>query len=162
VSLDEELKKLEYIIYKNLATIYTQTESYSDALDSQIKVKIRIIKTRRQLKFHFTNIKAAKLDASDICLWYDMGENAIRLKRFQIARLAFEKSLNIDANYWPSLNNLVILLYALGNYPLCLEYTLKTLKMDKFYMNGLIILKKIQMMPEEMFTKEIESFLEQN
>lgn len=40
--LDEELKKLEYIIYKNLATIHTQTESYADALDSQIKVKFQI------------------------------------------------------------------------------------------------------------------------
>ncbi len=39
---------------------------------------------------------------------------------------------------------------------------MKALKMDKFYMNGLIILKKIQMMDEDIFNKEIEHFIEQN
>jgi hypothetical protein len=39
---------------------------------------------------------------------------------------------------------------------------MKALKMDKFYMNGLIIIKKIQMMDEEIFNEEIKNCIQQN
>jgi hypothetical protein len=107
-------------------------------------------------------IKAAKIDDTDRCLWYDIGENALKLNKFMIARYAFEKCLSIDANDWYSLDNLIVILYALGNYSLCLSHTLNALNLDKFYINGLIIMIKIKLLNDSDLNKEIDSFRDRN
>jgi hypothetical protein len=41
---------------------------------------------------------------------------SLRLGSFLIAKLAFEHSLTINPEYWPSLDNFIVLTYSLGNY----------------------------------------------
>lgn len=64
----------------------------------------------------FVFVQAAKIDASDICLWFEIGQTSLQLDRFLIAKLAFEQSLRLDPAYWPSLDNFIVLVYALGNH----------------------------------------------
>ncbi len=49
-------------------------------------------------------------------MWYQIGENALKLNKFLISKYAFEESLKIDSTFWPSLDNLVVLYYAIGDY----------------------------------------------
>ncbi len=142
---DQPLIKLKYIIYKNLASINKNNkgpEHLSTALGCLIK--------------------AAKLDATDLCLWFDIGSVSLKLERFWIAKLAFEQSLLIDPNHWPSLDSFIVLVYALGDYSLCLKYVFASLKLDKFYVNGIILMKKIQMFEEAFYSQQIEVFVDSN
>ncbi len=75
-------------------------------------------------------IQAANIDSTDLSIWYEMGENALKLNKFIIARYAFEESININSSHWASLDNLIILLYGIGNYS-CNNYF-------KLYINQLI------------------------
>ena len=95
-------------------------------------------------------------------MWYEIGENALRLNKYLIARNAFENCLSIDSSDWFSLDNLIVILFALGNYSTCLEYTFDALKLDKFYLNGLIVLKKIEMLDCEVFSNQVKIFVEIN
>jgi tetratricopeptide (TPR) repeat protein len=142
---DRSLINLKYIIYKNLASINSNNkglEHLSTALDYLIC--------------------AAKLDATDLCLWFDIGSVSLRLERFWIAKLAFEQSLLIDPGYWPSLDSFIVLVYALGDYSLCLRYVFTSLKLDKFYVNGVVLMKKIQMFEEAFYSQQIEVFVDVN
>ena len=63
-----------------------------------------------------TKIKAAKIDSSDSCLWFDMGDSAMKLGKYMIARHAFEECFRLNSTYWECLDNLIVLLYSLGSY----------------------------------------------
>ena len=41
---------------------------------------------------------------------------SLKSKRYLTGKYAFEQALVIDSKHWPSLNNLIILLYAIGDY----------------------------------------------
>lgn len=101
-----------------------------------------------------------KIDDTDRCVWYEIGKNALHLGKFLIARYSFEKSLSIDPHDWFSLDNLIVLLFAFGHYSLCLNYIFDSVKTDKFYVNGLILLKKLEIMDMSYYTKQIEAFKE--
>ena len=60
--------------------------------------------------------QAVKIDATDLCLWFEIGLSSLKQDNYLIAKLAFEQSLKIDSTYWPSLDHFIILVYALGNY----------------------------------------------
>jgi hypothetical protein len=91
------LCRLKYIILKNLASLNSDKKfNFSVALNYLIQ--------------------AAKIDSTDLSVWYEIGENALKLNKFMIARYAFEESLNLNSSHWASLDNLIILLYGLGNY----------------------------------------------
>jgi hypothetical protein len=49
-------------------------------------------------------------------MWHQIGENALKLNKFLISKYAFEQSLKIDSTYWPSLDNLIVLYYSIGDY----------------------------------------------
>jgi hypothetical protein len=104
------------------------------------------------------------------------------LNRYIIAKLAFEQSLRIDSSYWPSLDSFIILLYALGNYArnkiekilicyliiiffinlVCLKYVFNALKLDRFYINAIILMKKIQSFKELFYSQQVELFINNN
>lgn len=44
----------------------------------------------------------------------------------------------------------------------CLRYVFSALKLDKFYMNGIILLKKMALSEEAMYTQQIELFVDAN
>jgi tetratricopeptide (TPR) repeat protein len=138
---DQDLMRLKYVLYKNLSTIHRkQNFNYTKALDFLIQ--------------------AAKIDDTDRCVWYEIGENALHLNKHMIARYAFEQTLSIDPGDWFSLDNLVVILYALGNYSHCLNYVIQSLKLDKFYVNGLIAMKLLTKLNDSYLDKQIEMFVE--
>jgi tetratricopeptide (TPR) repeat protein len=92
-----ELTHLRHLLLKQLASL-SQKQKYDYA---------------NGLNYY---IEAAELDSSDVCLWYEMAQCAFELGNFIIAKLAFEQSLQINPSYWPSLDALIVLLYAIGNY----------------------------------------------
>lgn len=112
------LIQLKYVILKNLASINSQNKlNFSKALNHLIQVVEFNLGRFFFIYFHIINKKkAAKIDNTDLCIWYEIGDNALKLNRYIIAKLAFEQSLRIDSSYWPSLDSFIILLYALGNY----------------------------------------------
>ena len=114
------------------------------------------------LKCFFFVTQAAKIDSSDLSIWFEIAENAFKLDRFLIARYAYEESLRLNEEYWPAIDNLIVLLFGLGNYALCLKYTMHALELDRFYANGIILIKKIQMFNELYYTSQINSFLNLN
>jgi hypothetical protein len=139
---DKTLIQLKYIILKNLASITSEREDYASSLNHLIE--------------------AAKIDATDLLLWYDIGMSALKMKRFLIARWSFEESLRINSSHWPSIDNIIILLYSQSNYSACLKYIFDALKLDKFYINGIVLLKKLELQREVNFLSQIELFIQIN
>ena len=95
-------------------------------------------------------------------IWFDIGENAFKLKRFLISRYAYEESLRINSEFWPAIDNLVVLLFGLGNYALCLKYVMHALELDRFYVNGIILMEKIKMINELYYSSQIKEFINSN
>lgn len=56
------------------------------------------------------------LDSTDVNLWYKIGHVALRLIRLPLARHAFEEGLRCNPDHWPCLDNLITVLYSLGDY----------------------------------------------
>jgi tetratricopeptide (TPR) repeat protein len=140
---EQDLIRLKYVLFKNMSTIQSrQNADYSRALEFLIE--------------------AAKIDDTDRCIWYEIGQNALNLNKYMIARYAFEHTLSIDPNDWYSLDNLIVILYALGNYSQCLSYVFHALKVDKFYVNGLIVMKLMEKLGEVYYTRQVEMFSEAN
>jgi calcineurin-binding protein cabin-1 len=61
-------------------------------------------------------LKAVNIDSSDVYIWYQIGETALKLNKFSVSKYGFEQSLKLDATHWPSFDNLVVIYYALGDY----------------------------------------------
>ncbi|CAF0846266.1 unnamed protein product [Brachionus calyciflorus] len=139
--IEKDLTKLKYILFKNLSLIQSKyLENYKSALEFLIQ--------------------AAKIDGTDLNLWYEIGCISLKIGKLIISKLAFEECLDLNQEHWPSLDNLIILLFAVGNYSECLKNIFVALKMDKYYLNGLICLKKIQLSNFSLFTNEIDNFIQ--
>ncbi len=95
-------------------------------------------------------------------IWFEIGESAFKLNRFLIARYAYEESLRLNKEYWPAMDNLIVLLYGLGNYALCLKYVMHALELDRFYVNGIILMEKIKMFNELYYSNQIKAFINHN
>ena len=52
---------------------------------------------------------------------------------------------------------LIILSFNLNE--VCLKFTFSALRIDKFYINGIIFLKKIQMLDESFYTQQVDTFI---
>ncbi|RNA38531.1 calcineurin-binding cabin-1 [Brachionus plicatilis] len=122
--IEKDLQKLKYILLKNLSLIQNkQSKNYKFALEYLIQ--------------------AATIDGTDINLWYEIGCLSLKIGRLIVAKVSFEECLNINPHHWPSLDQLIVILFSLGNFTNSLEFVFNALRMDKAYINGLIILKKI-------------------
>ena len=180
----KELVQLKYIILKNLALINTKETklNHEKALNFLIQVR-RTCKwsanERGKDLTRFWLFKAAEIDSTDACLWYEIGENAFNLEKYLISRWAYEESLRLSPSNWPCLDKLVVLLFSLGHYSggprmsharvvklllmtsslsACLKHIFNALKMDKFYFNGLLLMKKIEAFKEIHYMHQIELF----
>ncbi|XP_060641249.2 calcineurin-binding protein cabin-1 isoform X1 [Anolis sagrei] len=115
--------RLKYSTFKNLAQLAAQRDDLETAM-----------------QFY---LEAVLLDGTDVSLWHRIGRLALRLIRLPLARHAFEEGLQCNADHWPSLDALLTVLYALGDYPTCLYFTCKALEKDCKYSKGLVLKEKI-------------------
>ncbi|GCC34948.1 hypothetical protein chiPu_0013425 [Chiloscyllium punctatum] len=114
---------LKYSTYKNLASLASQKDDPSTAMEFYLE--------------------AVMLDSTDVNLWYKIGRVALRLIRIPLARHAFEEGLKCNADHWPCLDNLITVLYTLSDYTNCLYYICKALEKDCRYSKGLVLKEKI-------------------
>ncbi|XP_069789129.1 calcineurin-binding protein cabin-1-like isoform X3 [Narcine bancroftii] len=114
---------LKYSTYKNLASLASQKDDPSTAMEFYLE--------------------AVMLDSTDVNLWYKIGRVALKLIRVPLARHAFEEGLKCNADHWPCLDNLITVLYTLSDYTNCLYYICKALEKDCRYSKGLVLKEKI-------------------
>ncbi|XP_058512472.1 calcineurin-binding protein cabin-1 isoform X1 [Ochotona princeps] len=114
---------LKYSTYKNLAQLAAQREDLETAMEFYLE--------------------AVMLDSTDVNLWYKIGHVALRLIRLPLARHAFEEGLRCNPDHWPCLDNLITVLYTLGDYTTCLYFICKALEKDCRYSKGLVLKEKI-------------------
>ncbi|XP_031204422.1 calcineurin-binding protein cabin-1 isoform X3 [Mastomys coucha] len=114
---------LKYSTYKNLAQLAAQREDLETAMEFYLE--------------------AVMLDSTDVNLWYKIGHVALRLIRLPLARHAFEEGLRCNPDHWPCLDNLITVLYSLGDYTTCLYFICKALEKDCRYSKGLVLKEKI-------------------
>ncbi|KAK2703789.1 hypothetical protein QYM36_017848 [Artemia franciscana] len=109
-------EQLQYSCYKNIATLLEEEEKFSDALDCYIY--------------------AVEIDKTDASTWYKLGKLALKLRDFQLARKAFEEGFTATPSFWPCLDQLITLLFAIFDYVSCLYYIKAAFKMDPTFLKG--------------------------
>ncbi|XP_014662730.1 PREDICTED: calcineurin-binding protein cabin-1-like [Priapulus caudatus] len=115
--------RLKYSVCKNLGSIASQQDMYESALEYYLQ--------------------AVSLDSSDVILWFDTGQVALKLHDYTVARVTFEEGLQRNSSFWPCLENLILVLYALGDFTSCLCYIAQALEHDYTFLLGLVIKNKI-------------------
>ncbi|XP_074055765.1 calcineurin-binding protein cabin-1 isoform X2 [Macrotis lagotis] len=114
---------LKYSTYKNLAQLAAQRDDLETAMEFYLE--------------------AVMLDSTDVNLWYKIGRVALRLVYIPLARHAFEEGLRCNPDHWPCLDNLITVLYTLGDYTTGLYFICKALEKDCRYSKGLVLKEKI-------------------
>uniref|UniRef100_A0A1B6DLG9 Uncharacterized protein n=1 Tax=Clastoptera arizonana TaxID=38151 RepID=A0A1B6DLG9_9HEMI len=117
------LEHLKYCCYLNLGHVYFQKEDLERA-------------------FH-TYREALNLDDTDLNLLYKIGLVAIKMGHIDVAIEALEAALERSPNHWPSLDNLIVALYAGGGHVNCLYYISTALERDPGYGRGLAFRERI-------------------
>ncbi|OQR99092.1 exonuclease 1 [Achlya hypogyna] len=98
--LSATTKKIQYLCLKNLARLETKANPtqalhhYADALD---------------------------IDASDCMVWYEAGSVALQLHMYGLSRQYLEEAFALDANFWPMVYKLVLVLYVLHDDTECMQ-----------------------------------------
>ncbi|XP_065051362.1 calcineurin-binding protein cabin-1-like [Rhopilema esculentum] len=128
---------LKYTVYKNLGDISYAEEDNEKALDNYLE--------------------AALIDESDVSLWWRIGDIALKVTNMKLARYSFEKGLIVNSKHWPCLDNLVTVLFAIGDYAACLEAIVRGLEMDSMFVKGLVIRDQI-FKEEAHFRREYREF----
>ncbi|XP_071040839.1 calcineurin-binding protein cabin-1 isoform X2 [Parasteatoda tepidariorum] len=108
---------LKYLLYKNLATISNDKKDFKSAVE------------------YF--LEALEIDGTDVIMWFRMGNAAINISNFPLARLCFEEGLKSNPNHWPSMDKVITVMYALNDYAGCLFYIAKALERECYYLKGL-------------------------
>ncbi|XP_072455696.1 calcineurin-binding protein cabin-1 [Notamacropus eugenii] len=114
---------LKYSTYKNLAQLAAQRDDLETAMELYLE--------------------AVMLDSTDVNLWYKIGCVALKLVCISLARHAFEEGLRCNPDHWPCLDNLITVLYTLGDYTTGLYFICKALEKDYRYSKGLVLKEKI-------------------
>ncbi|XP_051829345.1 calcineurin-binding protein cabin-1 isoform X3 [Antechinus flavipes] len=114
---------LKYSTYKNLAQLAAQRDDLETAMEFYLE--------------------AVMLDSTDVNLWYKIGRVALRLVCVPLARHAFEEGLRCNPDHWPCLDNLITVLYTLGDYTTGLYFICKALEKDCRYSKGLVLKEQI-------------------
>ncbi|RQM18841.1 hypothetical protein DD237_002609 [Peronospora effusa] len=88
-------RRLQYLCYKNLATMTFEAQSFEDALE------------------YFAS--ALALDATDVVVWYQMATTAVETGKLWLARRLLEEGIKVDAKYWPLVETLALVLHHVGD-----------------------------------------------
>ncbi|CAH0490354.1 unnamed protein product [Peronospora farinosa] len=87
--------RLQYLCYKNLATMTFEAQSFEDALE------------------YFAS--ALALDATNVVVWYQMATTAVETGKLWLARRLLEEGFKVDAKYWPLVETLALVLHQMGD-----------------------------------------------
>ncbi|KAK3753418.1 hypothetical protein RRG08_056311 [Elysia crispata] len=115
--------QLLYLVHKNLASILLQRKDLKEAMASYIE--------------------AVKIDSSEVTVWFKMGQIALKIHNYPLAKICFQQALQCNPNHWPSLDISITVTFALGDYLMCLEHISSALERDCHYTKGLALKKKI-------------------
>ncbi|GLV33874.1 hypothetical protein CBL_11242 [Carabus blaptoides fortunei] len=121
--LPKTMSTLKYSCYLNIGTISNVAGSKQKALD------------------YFA--QASELDKTDVTLWFKIGSLALELDHFKQSAYALSKGLECNRNHWPSLDKLIMLLYAMRDSVSCLHFISQGLQLDPDYIRGLMLRKRI-------------------
>ncbi|XP_057289691.1 calcineurin-binding protein cabin-1-like [Hydractinia symbiolongicarpus] len=88
-------------------------------------------------------LEAAVVDESDVSLWWKIGQFATSTLNIRLARYAFEKGLLYSPNHCLCLDQLITVLYVVGDYTACLEMISKAFDRDESYTKGFAIRDQI-------------------
>ena len=64
----------------------------------------------------FISGQASSIDGSEVVLWCQMASSAVLLGNLLLARKAFEQALRCNESYWPAIEGLSSVLFALEDY----------------------------------------------
>ncbi|RUS83200.1 hypothetical protein EGW08_009057, partial [Elysia chlorotica] len=117
--------QLLYLVHKNLASILLQRKDLKQALASYIE--------------------AVKIDSSEVTVWFKMGQLALKIHNYPMAKICYQQALQCNPHHWPSLDRSITVTFALGDYLMCLEHISSALERDCLYSKGLALRKKIFM-----------------
>eukprot|EP00731_Ephydatia_muelleri_P016867 Em0009g1291a len=115
--------KVKYLTYKNIATIAREQGDFSAALEAYIQ--------------------ASSIDGSEVVLWCQMASSAVSLGNLLLARKAFEQALRRNEGYWPAIEGLSGVLFALDDYRACLLLLVKVLNTESEFPRGIAYVHSI-------------------
>ena len=115
--------QLMYSAYKNLALLAMKNEDWNTAME------------------HY--IEAVAVDDSDVTVWYRIGNIALKIHNYPLARHGFEEALKCNPKHWPSLDKIITVLYVLGDYANCLYFISRAFSRDSGYVKGLCFMNQI-------------------
>ncbi|GFN77427.1 calcineurin-binding protein cabin-1-like [Plakobranchus ocellatus] len=129
--------QLLYSVHKNLAAILLERKELKQAMASYIE--------------------AVKIDSSEVTVWFKMGQIALKIYNYPLAKICFQQALQCNPNHWPSLDNAITVTFALGDYLMCLEHISCALEKDCYYTKGLVLRRQIlsEQPSLESITKEM-------
>ena len=116
--------KLLTCIYKNLGKVHETVGNYDDALECYME--------------------AVSSDKSDITTWYNIANVAIHKVSYEVACTALKECLNLNASFWPCIDTLICVLYALGDYLSCLHLIQHALALNKEFDRALCVKEQIK------------------
>ncbi|XP_066932289.1 calcineurin-binding protein cabin-1-like [Clytia hemisphaerica] len=101
-------------------------------------------------------LEAALVDESDLWLWCKIGQLSMDVLNLRLARYAFEKGLVYSPNHWKCLDQLISVLYIVGDYHACLKMICHAFERNSSYRKGFAFRDQI-FMEEPHFKKEFLS-----
>ena len=116
--------KLLTSIYKNLGKVHEANTNDDEALECYLE--------------------AVNSDKSDITTWYNIANVYIKKVNYQLACESLKECLNIDPSFWPSIDTLICLLYALGDYLSCLHLIQHSLSLNSSFERALCVKEEIK------------------
>ncbi|XP_017772871.1 PREDICTED: calcineurin-binding protein cabin-1-like [Nicrophorus vespilloides] len=121
--LPKTMSNIKYSCRINIASIYLQLGDKANALENFLI--------------------ASELDDTDVTLWYKIGMLALKQNHFRQSMYAFTKGLDCNDSHWPCLDQLISVLFGIGDTIACLEYISKALNLDPYYVKGIVVRKRI-------------------
>lgn len=116
--------KLTTSIYKNLGKVHENTANYDEALECYLE--------------------AVSSDKTDITTWYNIANVAIKKVNYTLACDSLKECININPSFWPSIDTLICLLYALGDYLSCLQLIQHSLSLNSNFQRALCVKAQIE------------------
>ncbi|KAG4071749.1 hypothetical protein HA402_011903 [Bradysia odoriphaga] len=133
----DKLFSVKYNCYKNLGFIYIETG------DSDMALKYLL--------------DAYELDDTDVFTMNKLGQLALRMKKYEISLISFEKCLVQNPNHWPSLDGILKILCLKENYCEAYGWALLCYNKDKTYELAVNVILEVRSKFQSMGLDYIEN-----
>jgi tetratricopeptide (TPR) repeat protein len=118
-------------------------------------------------------LDSIKLDDRDAVVWFYLGKMTLKLKKYFLSRISFEKCVSMNSFHLPAWNYLMELLFEIGDFEDCKVVVEKILEMNPKDENALnyrkyigkkfkLELLQVENLEEEQKVDENEDFIEMN